>query len=94
MATVRELKRGIHNICNELFSECMFCRFYLPNVNVEKADNLITDILKTENEFVKRIGSVGGKNNKKVVKTYYSKLRKDFLQQIEKHISEIQSLNA
>ena len=94
MASVKKLKKGIHNICGELFSECMFCRFYIPNVNPEKADVLITNILKTQNEFIKRSNRVGGKDNKKVVKTYYAKLRKDFLQQIEGYIGEIQSLNA
>ena len=93
MASVKKLKKGIHNICGELFSECTFCRFYIPNVNVEKADILIVDILKTQREYVKRTNHVGGKDNRKVVKDYYRKLRKDFLQQIEKHINEIQTLN-
>ena len=93
MASVKRLKKGIHNICGELFSETTFCRLYLPNVDLEKADILIVDILKTQREYINRSNCVGGKKNRKVVKDYYRKLRKDFLQQIEKHIKEIQSLN-
>lgn len=92
MASVRQLKKAIHGISCELFSECLFCRFYLPNVSVEKADNLISDILQTQNEFIKRVSHVGGKD-RKIVKAYYSKLRKDFLSNTDRIIKEMQSLS-
>ncbi len=93
MASIKRLKKGINNICSELFSECLFCRFYIPGVKPGKADEIIVELLKMQTDFIKRANCPDGKHNKKLVKSHYSKLRSDFLQKTEQIIKELESIS-
>ena len=64
MASRKELKKNINYIAGELFTECL----------VKKADELMAEILKMQDEFISRISHTEPGN----VKGFYKKLRADF----------------
>lgn len=55
MANKRVLKRTINNICGDLFAEAMAAILYGNMVHKEAADNLLTTIIITRNDFVSRV---------------------------------------
>ena len=64
MAKRRILKKEIGYVAGELFSEVLVCRLFIPGVEEEKADVLLTRILDMQDEFIRRAGSPDGKDNK------------------------------
>ena len=52
MASRRELKKTVNYISGELFSECLINSMFVPGTDKAKADQLMTEILKMQDELV------------------------------------------
>ena len=55
MASRKELKKNINYIAGELFTECLVNSLYVPGTDKQKADELMAEILKMQDEFISRI---------------------------------------
>lgn len=93
MANRRILKKEISYTAGDLFLETMFCKLYLPDANPEKADSILARILDMQDNFICRAGKPDGKDNPKLVKAYYSKLRADLQKEVDAIAAEISELN-
>ena len=51
MASRKELKKNINYIAGELFTECLVNSLYVPGTDKQKADELMAEILKMQDEF-------------------------------------------
>lgn len=89
MASRRELKKNVNYIAGELFAECLFNSLYVPGTDKAKADLLMTDILKMQDEFISRISHTEPGN----VKVFYKKFRSDFNTKMNEIIDAIGNLN-
>jgi len=97
MASKKELKQSINGVASELFAECLFCRLYMPGVDPEKADTVLTKILELQSEFLARANRPDGKANQKLVKAYYTKLKESLRKKIDEigtEIAELSQLNS
>lgn len=97
MASKKELKQSINGIAGELFSECLFCRLYIPGVDPEKADVVLTKILEMQADFLDRANRPDGKANPKLVRAYYQKLKETLrkkVDEISEEIGQLSQLNA
>ena len=81
MAKRRELKKNVNYIAGELFSECL--------INRKKADELMVEIMKMQDEFISRISHTEPGN----VKGFYKKFRSDFNAKVNEIIDAIAKLN-
>ena len=52
MAKRRILKKEISYVAGELFSEVLVCKLFIPGVEEDKADVLLTRILDMQDEFM------------------------------------------
>ena len=93
MANRRILKKEISYTAGNLFLETVFCKLYLPDTNAENADTILARILDMQDNFIGRAGRPDGKDNPKLVKAYYSKLRADLQKEIDAIAAEIGELN-
>lgn len=74
MASRKTLKKNVNYIAGELFAECLVNSLYVPGTDKQKADALMGEILKMQDEFVSRISHTEPGN----VKGFYKKFRSDF----------------
>lgn len=79
MASRKVLKKNVNYITGELFAECLVNSLYVPGVDKEKADQLMGEILKMQDEFISRISHTEPGN----VKGFYKKFRSDFNAKVE-----------
>ena len=93
MAKRRILKKEISNVAGELFTEALVCKLYIPGVNQEQADVLLTRILDMQDDFIVRAGHPDGKDNKKLVRNYYRKLREELQKEVNAIADEIGELS-
>ncbi|MCE8466063.1 MAG: hypothetical protein ACLS4S_15435 [Bacteroides nordii] len=89
MASRRELKKTVNYISGELFSECLINSMFVPGTDKAKADELMAEILKMQDEFISRISHTEPGN----VKGFYKKFRSDFNAKVNEIIDAIAKLN-
>ncbi|NDV47109.1 hypothetical protein D0T49_08630 [Paludibacter sp. 221] len=91
MASRRKLKKTIHYITSELVTE-MYVMSLFKKIEEEKLDNLVDKTINTKDEFISRVNHVDGKKDSKIVKSYFRKLRTDWLTAIENLVEEAKAL--
>ena len=84
MASRKVLKKNVNYIAGELFAECLMNSLYVPGTDKKKADELMAEILKMQDEF-----SHTEPGN---VKGYYKKFRSDFNAKVDEIIEAIGNL--
>ena len=89
MAKRRDLKKNVNYIASELFAECAVHRMLFPNIDQEKLDELMTEILKMQDEFISRISHTEPGN----VKRFYKKFHSDFSNKVNEIVDGIEKLN-
>ncbi|MDR0962188.1 MAG: hypothetical protein LBM62_06500 [Mediterranea sp.] len=74
MASRRELKKYVNYIAGELFLECFIRGWNMPEKENRKCDELLSEVLQLQNEFINRISHTETGN----VKNYYRRFYQDF----------------
>jgi hypothetical protein len=93
MASKKDLKQHINKIAGELFTECLFCRLYIPEVDNERVNHLLSSILDMQVEFLNRVNSPSATSNKKLVKANYRKLKESLVKKVDEICDEMVNLN-
>lgn len=93
MAKRRKLKKDIGYVAGDLFAEALFCKLYIPGVDKEKAEVVMSRILDMQDDFVRRANHPDGKDNKKMVKEYYRKFWADLQTEVDAIANEIGELS-
>ncbi len=91
MASRKELKKTINNICTDIFAETVAASLYLGETENDNVDSLLKLILKTREDFVSRISHPEPGMDKK---KYYDHLANSFSEQILEIIDHIRNLSA
>lgn len=89
MASRRKLKKAVGYILGELLTEAMVFKAYIPNVDIEKANLLMTKIINTNNEFIKRISHTEPGS----VKLFYKKFGENLNTAIDEILVDLKELN-
>jgi hypothetical protein len=93
MASKKDLKQQINEIAGELFTECLFCKLYIPEVDNARVDRLMTSILDMQVEFLNRANRPDAASNRKLVKASYRKLKESLAKKVDELCDEIANLN-
>ena len=88
MASRKELKKNVNYIAGELFTECLVNSLYVPGTDKKRADSVMAEILKMQDEFISRISHTEPGN----VKGFYKKFRLDFNAKVDEIIEAIGNL--
>ena len=86
MANKRNLKKSINYIAGDLFQECLVLKLIKKTDNA-KVDEVLTDILNMQGEFLARVNHPDPGN----IKGYFRKLYADFGDTVESIIGKIQT---
>jgi len=92
MASRKKLKKTIQFVTSELITDIYFRLLMSKNIENEKIDNLVVDIMALNKEFILRTNRPDGKHNPKLVKAYFRKLFADWKIAMENTIKSIESL--
>lgn len=92
MASRKRLKKTIKFVTSELITDIYFRCLMSKDIQMEKVDGIIIDIVKLNKEFILRLNRPDGKDNPKLVKAYFKKLFLDWQSAMDKIIKDIESL--
>ncbi len=77
MASRRKLKKGFIALAIELFNEALLFRAFAKAEEAEPLEQVMDDLVVWTDDTIRRIDHPDGKDNPKLVKAYYAKLRSD-----------------
>lgn len=90
MASVKDLKKDINFLTSELLTEAYVKQLLIEDVDQDKIAEVMVQAITYRNDLITRANHPDGKNNPKIVKTYYQQIRKEMM---ERFISISDSIN-
>lgn len=90
MASKRDLKKRIRNICGDLAGECIIAKSLVPGIDADKMNDIVYDIATLQTATLKRVTFVYDKSRKDFAdcKVYNKTRGKYFVEAYSKLISE------
>ena len=92
MASRRKLKKTIKFVSFELITDVYLRCLKSKDVDDQKIDNIVVNIMLLNREYVLRANRPDGKDNPTLVKVYFRKLFSDWQTAMEKVIKEVESI--
>jgi hypothetical protein len=93
MASVRELKKDIDYLIYEVISDCFVFSGLHPENKSDELSAVISDAVEFRNDLIARVNNPDGKDNPKILKTYYKTLQKDLLTGVDKLFNRLSELS-
>lgn len=81
MASVKNLKKDVNLLTDEVIGTCLMHQFANQKQNQEKADNLIDEMLVSRDEIINKINNPDIAKGKSV-KAYYDEIFEEFLTKV------------
>ena len=94
MASIRELKKDIDYLVFEVVSDCLVYSNLHPENESEELSTLISDAVEFRNDLIARVNNPDGKDNPKIVKSYYKTVEKDLITGVDKLFERLSNLSS
>jgi hypothetical protein len=94
MASIRELKKDIDYLVFEVVSDCLVFSNLHPENESDELSALISDAVEFRNDLIARVNNPDGKDNPKIVKSYYKAVEKDLITGVDKLFERLSDLSA
>jgi hypothetical protein len=92
MASVRGLKKVIDSLIFEVISDCFVYSGLHPGDKSDEVSTIISDAVSLRNDLIAKVNNPDGKDNPKIVKTYYKSVEKDLISGVDKLFKRLSSL--
>jgi hypothetical protein len=83
MASKRNLKKDINYLTFDLLAECFTYESFHKEASPELIDEVAKSILDNRNDLIGRINHLDSKDEPKLIRETFSKIRKDFEKSVE-----------
>ena len=93
MASVRELKKDIDFLVFEVISDCFVYSNLHPDNKSDELTALISDAVELRNDLIARVNNPNGKDNPKIIKTYYNSVSKDLMVGVDKLFERLSAIS-
>lgn len=94
MSSRRDLKKDIDYLIFEVISDCFTYSSVNPNKQDEKVSEIISDAITLRNDLVARVNHPDGKDNPKILKSFYKAVEKDLMQGVNSLFGRLSALSA
>ncbi len=92
MATIRDLKKDINYLTSEIITEAYVRKVLFNDVKDDDVSKIIADAVAFRNDLIARVNHPDGKDNPKLVKAHYQKIKKDMTDQFSVMIDKVNKL--
>jgi hypothetical protein len=94
MASIRELKKDIDYLVFEVVSDCLVYSNLYPENESDEISVLISDAVEFRNDLIARVNNPDGKDNPKIVKSYFKTVEKDLIAGVDKLFERLSNLSS
>ncbi|HEX2921205.1 MAG TPA: hypothetical protein VHO50_08575 [Bacteroidales bacterium] len=93
MASTRNLKKDIDFLVFEVISDCFAFSELHPDLKSDEVSSIITEAVSLRNDLIARVNNPDGKDNPKILKSYYKSVEKDLLEGVDKLFEKLSGLS-
>jgi len=86
MSSIRSLKSDIHFLTSELVTQAYLSKVLFKIMDDETLSKSVLKALEFNESFIAKVNHPDAKKNPKLLKAYFSKIRKDMLFQFEEMV--------
>lgn len=94
MSSKRDLKKDINYLVFEVISDCFAFEAIHPDKKTEKVEAIINDAVILRNDLIARVNNPDGKDNPKIIRTFYQGISKDLLAGVDSLFDRLSALSA
>jgi hypothetical protein len=94
MSSKRDLKKDINYLVFEVISDCFAFAAIHPDKKTDKVDAIINDAVNLRNDLIARVNNPDGKDNPRIIRTYYQSINKDLLAGVDSLFERLSALSA
>ncbi|MDB4335021.1 hypothetical protein OAA06_01540 [bacterium] len=92
MASIKGLKKDINYLASEILTHGYLKQMMHEGIDEKALSAILVDAIKMRNDLVARINHPDGKENPKIVKTYFLEVRKQLMETTDALFSKINEL--
>jgi len=92
MASIRRLKKDIQFLSAQLIGDCIDFMETFEDGKEKQVFGIIEEAVSLHNSMIDRACHPDGKDNPKLVKAFYQKLKKDFIQGLDDCYKKLEEL--
>jgi len=92
MSSVRNLKKDIDYLVFEVISDCFVFQGIHPDHKTDELSEIMSDAVNLRNDLIARVNNPDGKDNPKIVKSYYKAVSKDLLTGVDNLFTRLSTL--
>lgn len=93
MANIRDLKKDIDYLFFELISDCFTYASLHNGDKTKEVQDLIEEAVESRNEFIEKANNPTGKDDPKLVRQYYSAIRRELLAKVDVYFSKLSDIS-
>lgn len=92
MANLKDLKREINDITNEVISDCFLYLYTNKDKNKKEVTGIMKDTIKTRNDLIYRVNHPVLGDRKKT-KEHFSKIKSELVGKMDGYLSELSKIS-
>ena len=92
MANLRDLKKEINGLTNEVISDCFLFLYMNKDKNKKEVTGIMKDTIKTRNDLIHRVNHPALGDRKKI-KEHFSKIKSELVDKMDGYLSELSKIS-
>jgi len=92
MANIRDIKKEINGLTNEMISDCFLYLYIHNDKNKKEVTGIMKDALKTSNDLIHRVNHPDSEDRKKI-KKYFNKIRSDLVDKMDSYFTKLSKIS-
>ncbi len=89
MASIRSLKKDINFLASEMVSQAYLSKMLFKTMDNEGLSQFINKAIEFQRSFIEKVNHPDAKNNPRMLKAYFAKIRKDMITNFDEIVSYI-----
>lgn len=93
MSSIKNLKKDIDYLVFEVISDCFAFAAVHPDAKDDEVKEILNDAVNLRNDLISRVNNPDGKDNPKIVKSFYKNVNKDLLSGVDNLFERLSALS-
>jgi len=92
MANLRDLKKEINGLTNEVISDCFLYLYIHKDKNKKEVTGIMKDTIKTRNDLIYKVNHPDSEDRKKI-KKHFGKIRSELVNKMDRHFTKLSKIS-
>lgn len=92
MASIKELKKDINYLIDEVIGTCMLHQYLIGNEKQKELDALIDELINYREALIQKVNNPDTEEGKRKLRSYYRSLQEELVEKVNASFEQIHGL--